>query len=749
MADNLRTDTSYSTNRRTKQEMGFVVDEMMTKFKDSRRSFERRWYDNNFFDDGFHFRFLSRQQNKVVDLTDRASLYNPMRAIPKASRQIRGVANLLVSPDYIPVVYPEKIDKSKYETQQMVDENGQPIQQENPEYKQALEQSKQEAKRVGHWIHNEFEEQDLDEKLALMTILAGKHGVSYIQVWPDAIEEELCSEVYDAFDIYLAGSLIGMDRQPAVIKGTKKYISEIKANEYFDKEQVEKISPDNRHASSEIKEAYMKNRFGGEANPDSTASVIQKEAYIKEYLNEDNVERIRTQRDGDQILAEKKDGDEIIRQVFSAGNICLRDTYLPMDDYPFIDLRLEPGPMYGVPLIERFIPANKSLDLVASRVERYTHTMVTGSWSKRQGEQMTITNEAGGQILEYTATPPVQNQIAPVPGFVFNYMSFLNQIIEEQGVSTSTLGKVPAGVRANAAIESLKESEYATLVIASRRLKKTVKRIADKMIELSDSNIVTPKNVQRLDKGEPDYFDVIGASSIPKREAVGLPTPPGLTQIKKGTKVKIEVESGLAYTQEGKKAASNFIIDKMTALATAGLIPPAAVKVVVQRFLEEYQFGSTQDVMEAMDDVPMTEQQAMSMKVAMVEVMSDLQKEGVLPTSEQRIQEGKVATAEALKDTGVAGKPSPAIAQKGPSESISFKDLPPEGKAQLAAKAGIDISPESALAYESAQEELKHQRQIDLESNKAQNNILGKSFTPPGEKKRTTPAKGGKNATNR
>lgn len=38
--------------------------------------------------------------------------------------------------------------------------------------------------------------------------------------------------------------------------------------------------------------------------------------------------------------------------------------------------------------------------------------------------------------------------------------------------------------------------------------------------------------------------------------------------------------------------------------------------------------------------------------------------------------------------------------KKGPSESISFKDLPPEGKAQMAEQAGIKLSPESIIHHE-------------------------------------------------
>jgi hypothetical protein len=63
----------------------------------------------------------------------------------------------------------------------------------------------------------------------------------------------------------------------------------------------------------------------------------------------------------------------------------------------------------------------------------------------------------------------------------------------------------------------------------------------------------------------------------------------------------------------------------------------------------------------------------------------------------------KVANMEALADVqkaGGTGGQQGGEEAKGPSKSISFKDLPPEGKVQLAQQAGIQIQPASMAAYE-------------------------------------------------
>lgn len=664
---------SYSTSKYSNDQLGQIVDSMMVSAKDSRKTFERRWYDNNFFDDGHHFRYLNRTDNKIIDLTDSASLFNPMRAIPKASRQIRGMANLLVSQDYIPVIYPERVDKAQYPPQQAQDpQTGQMTMQPNPDYQKAIDQSKKKAKQVGHWIEDKIEEQNIkEEKVPHMVILTAKHGISYLKIWPDAIEEKLNTVVRDAFDVYVQGSMTNLEDLPFMGEGVPRYIAEIKADERFDPESLKQISPDNKHASSEIKDAYMRSRYGGEFNQsEQSSTLIQKEFYIKEYLNDDNLPRIKMQEDGDKILKRHTDemgrpkyGDPILRQVFVAGNIPLRSQYVNLPDFPYVDYRLEPGPLYQVPLIERFIPQNKSLDMIVSRVERLTHVMVTGSWSVKKGEDQKPNNSAAGQIFTYLTTPPVQNQIASVPPFVFNFMELLNSYIVEQGTTMSTLGQVPSGVKAASAIESLKESEYANLVVATKQLKKTMKNIAMKMLDIADDYFVQPQTVYRMERGEPTYFDVIGGSALEERQNQGLMN--GLSgeevPLKRDYGVEIDIQSGLGYTKEGKKAAAKELGDWLVQMAQLQLINPEVVKQYTQALFEEYQFGRTEDVMEAMEDgnvtAQLTEEQLTMVKTAVLEALKEVGEIGE-EASKKRIEETKIGTVEALNDTGVIdGKP--------------------------------------------------------------------------------------------
>lgn len=623
-----------ATEKMEANRMGQEVDEMMRYASDSRRSFERRWYNNDFFDDGFHFRYVSRETGRIVDLTRIHNSGAPKRNIPKTSRQIRGVANLLLAPDYTPVVYPESLSFAQFL------KDGVDPQQAVEMFDQAKEVAKNVALKQGHWLRQEWEVQETREKLMHMVILAAKHGISYLQIYPDSVKEEIVTGVFDAFDIYVVGDVTDIYDAAAIIKAHPRSIKEIKADESFQEADTSRLSPDNRLASSEVKEAYKRSKIG-RLSGDSNPTVIQKEAYIKEYLNDSNWELVN--KKFPKVMEGKEKGDVVMRHVFTAGGVTLLDEYVALDEYPFVDFRFEPGELYQTPFIERFMGANKSLDIIVHRIEQWANTMAAGSWSIRSGEDFKITNKAGGAVYEYDVAPPIQNQIAPLPNTLFSLAGMLESFIEEQGASTSALGKLPSGVKSGVAIESLKATEYDNLTIAVRMLKQTIKRISERELDYAADYFLNTQNIILLDEGEPTYFDMVGARGAKLSKELGDPVSLDTIIMRKGTKVKIEVESGLGFTTQGKKETVQQIIDYMIQLAELNLIPMEAVKIVTGQFLRIFQFGGTQEFMDSMDQF---------IEKNNGEVPEDGQ---MTPEDEKQIEMIKVGVLEALDQAGEIG----------------------------------------------------------------------------------------------
>ena len=593
------------------------VEAMMNMSHDRRRKFEQRWFDNNFFDDGYHFRYVSRTTGKVIDTSSRESLNFPMRAIPKASRQIRGIANLLVQPEYAPIVYPDKVTRAQYQT--------------DDEYAQALQESKLTAQRVGQWLEETWKDLEMKEKMTQMVISAAKTSVAYIQVWPDPIKEKLTTSVYDGFDIYCLGNLDDLENSPFVIKSVPTTLQEIMANEFFEEDQKKKVTADNKYSDSKVKDSYERFTYGSGRKEDEANTVLLREAFSKVYINDES--RIEISKISPYILKGKKDGDQVLRHTFVANGVWLRDEFLDMDKYPFVSFTFEPGPLWQTPLIERFIPSNKSLDIVVSRLERYTNTMNTGIWLKRKSENFEITNQSGGQVIEYDSVSPTQANLQSLPPSMFNYIGLLEKFIEEQGAATSALGQLPSGVKSGIAIESLKATEFANLKISSDQLKKTVKRIAERMIDNAAQFFINPQTVTLMEQGEPTFFDIIGERGAELMEDLEEPIGEDTAIIRGDMPFDIEIDTGMALTMEGKRNVMQQVATFMLELAAQGLMNPEAVKVVTMKFLDTFKFGATQEFMEALDVQGLQDQ-----------------------FDQSQIDQVKVAVAEVLKDTGVAGQ---------------------------------------------------------------------------------------------
>lgn len=682
--------------------IGQAVEELVTQAVTQRRRHERRWYDNNFFDDGYHFRTISRKTGRVIDTINKATGYIE-RAIPRASLQIRGVSNLLYSAEPYPVVYPKRVSMTEF-----TDTDGQ-INSEG--YKGEIEKSKQVARKQGIWLTTEWEDEDLGIKLIDMMLLAAKNSVSYLKIYSDPENQQICTEVKDAFDIILYGDRRDLKSLPFITEACPMELKEVLVNPLFDPKMVAKLQPDNKYATSEIKDAYMRSRFGNKTGDQSQSTIIVKDTFMQEYLSEENWKRVvKMSENKSGLMDGKSKGDTVMRHVFSAGGVTLSDGYEDYDEYPYADFRFEPGPLYQVPFIERFIPQNKSLDIIVTRLEKWVNSMIVGVYQKRKGENYQVSNFPGGQMLEYETTPLSQMTNATVGGTPFQVIQLLDKYIEEQGASTSALSQLPNGVKGHQAIESLKSSEYANLKIATKMLNKTVKTIAERMLERGDKDYIEPKEVEYLNDSEPDYFDVIGQRGMELSQKVNKQLPPDVIPISRKTKIRIEIEPGLGLTMNGKRDAMQQIITFMIQLQPLGAVNGDALKQVIKRFLETYGYGSTQEFMEALDEGAtqgeLDEESITKMKIAIAEVLKDMEVVG--PKAEDKMVDStKIGVLEAMKDAGMLNKQENPKQPEPNKVSINYKDLPTEGKVQAAGHAGIEIAPESVQTEEAKQHVLK------------------------------------------
>lgn len=693
-------------------QIGQAQEELVNDVIFRRKNHERRWFDNNFFDDGYHFRVISKKTGRVIDHTRQSGQYVE-RAIPRASRQIRGVTNLMYAAEPYPVIYPERITIEDFRDPQTKQVNEQA-------YKEALEKTKSVARKQGNWLSTEWEEeQDLPIKLIDAIILAAKNSISWIQIYSETDKQKILTRVYDAFDVMIYGERRDAKDLPFMIKACETDLIDVLKDKRF---KTDKLTPDNRYATSEIKEAYMIMRYGSKGEENKRGTVILKEGFMKEILTDDNWKEATKLGEENGAMEGKSKGDMVMRHPYSAGGVTLLDEYVDYDEYPLVPIRFEPGMLYQTPFIERFIPQNKSIDVIVTRLEKWVNAMVVGVYQKRKGENFQVSNFPGGQMVEYETTPLQQMQTGSVGNTPFNVVDLLNKYIDEQGATTSGGMNVPQGVKSGVAIESVKATEYANLKIPILMLKKSIKEISERMLERADKDYLEPQEVSYTEDGEPKYFDVIGQRGLELSQKVNKELPEDIIPISRKTKVRIEMEPGLGLTMQGKKEAMQQIIDYMIKLAdpTMGLIPPEALKMVVKKFMESFGYGSTQEFMEELDRLDgqgqMQENTITQMKIAIIEALKDAGAVG--PEMENRLVDAaKIGVLETLKESGMIDKQTPKETAKEPSESIAYKDLPPEGKSQMLARVGIQVTPEQIAndeALEKRGEMMIKQKELQL-----------------------------------
>jgi hypothetical protein len=679
--------------------VGKMVEDMNFQAIMRRRAWERRWYNTNWFDDGLHFRVMSKRTGQIIDHVQRNSGFIE-RAIPRASKQVRGIGALLLTPEYYPVVYPENITEEDYRDKRTK-------QVDQVKFEKAKEDAKEEARRRGVFLQTTWEDElSLELKLMDMILLSAKHGISFLQIYTDPITKRVRADVHDAFDIIMYGDKREIDDLPFITKAEPWDFNEVISSDMFDEDKKKELSPDNLYATSEIKEAYMRAKYGSKLNAQNLNTIIMRETFIKEYLTDDNWEQAKELGEETGAMEHKSKGDVIMRHPFSAGGVTLKDEYIDYDNYPFAELRFESGYLYQVPLMERFIPLNKSQDIVVTRIEKWINTMVTGIYRVRKGENMIISNIPGGQKVEFEGTPPDQMNISSVGATPFQFMEMIDKYIEEQGISSNNVSQLPNNI-ANNTIENIQQQEYTNMKFATARLKDCVTRIGNLIMERADKDYIHPVEISYKEDNQTHYFNVIGSRGKKAYKKINADLPNDLVTLNRKAKIRVEADKGFGLTQDGRRTAMKDLMATMTQLYQEGFLGAEAMAMLVKRYIEEYGYGSTEEFMEAIErgvtQGQMSQQQIQQMKIAIAQVLQDTKAVGP-GANEALVNSTKLGVLQTLKDVGLVkqaeqeGKPGEAMA---PLVNL-YKMAPPDIKRQIETLLGLQPSTEEPVTLDQA-----------------------------------------------
>jgi hypothetical protein len=426
-----------------------------------------------------------------------------------------------------------------------------------------------------------------------MVWFALKFPLSFIETGYSDEKDDVFLDTWDAFDIYFPPYMRDLDKSPFIVKCVPRMILDLQGNPNY--QNTESLVPDNNPAKSELKSRREQDKYGKVSDNET---VIVSEAYFRIPISKELLEeRPELFKDGGP-LARKVESDVAFYQVITGGRKCLYRDWVDIPKYPFVSYRPFSGPLYQPAWIEYMIAQNKSLDMFVSNVETYFNIMTKGRLLKNKAATMSRMSNENGEIIEWDVQPPEPMAMPNIPNYTFTHVANLERWIEDQGVSSATMGRVPKGVRAGKALEALQQADVANMGVCMDNLELTMKKISELMLDTADRYYATPHKVMRMVQGnKPEQFSVIGGSYTETYKKGGTAYLDAATPIEEGKTlpvvlrrdftVKVKAESGLSYTEEGKR-------DTLLELFKLGLLDRQSV-------LDNFKFSNVGDIIARLD----------------------------------------------------------------------------------------------------------------------------------------------------
>ncbi len=517
------------------------TDDLFQSAKKARQKYELRWYIADNFYENNHFVKAVNQLGQLEPVKFPKGIQ--VRPIPRAKKQLNSQINLTLQNNPRWTIYP-RFD--------ITDQNRATFEKR--------------VKRIGNWFDDLWYYLHVKDQIRKLVSNSYRYNVGYAEIGGDN-NGNIFLDVYDPYDIWHESGISHLKETSFLIKGvsrTLQYVRDAKKSdgEYlYDPEKTAKLKTENRLAISDWKNIRLQEKGKGA------------------------VQMIEDPRVGRVFLKEIwfKDGEYWNLVTECQGEI-LRNDKTEYKDLPFVSLKPQEGLLYQPSPFEDLIPMNKAIDILTALVEGYTRTTAIGRYLKNKNSKLKRLLNEHGEIVEYEGMiAPTAMPVPPLPSSVFSALNLYVNFMDEIGTSVVTFGKVPSGVKAYKALESLKNSEFSNLQTSISLLESTLEEIAEKIIDLADSYFTKPVTIYHLNNGKPDYFKLISANNSAEAENSTSDAIP----IDSKYTVKVEIENGISYTEEGKR-------ESYMALADKGYLPKEEV-------LKAFKFSNAGEIIEEME----------------------------------------------------------------------------------------------------------------------------------------------------
>lgn len=498
---------------RASKKLSTKLNRWFSEAENERKNHDWKWFTYDLFVNGDHYAKYDKDTKQIVG-GETIKDGRPKVTINKTYTTLRAVRNYALRNKPKPQVTPENLTKDTLK----------------------------EAVNLTKWLSYKHERDRLGMKTKSSLWHALKYSVGWWQILWNGDDIEV--NVLDPYDFYPDPKARHPSEMKYAVIAVRRRLSDLMEDEKYDKKEVEKVSPDNKEASSTVKSRLQAHERGtstlNQGKKDGT--VIVKEFWWKEK---------------DEIWVAAMAQDTFIRKPEKAETRQL----------PFFRLRsdVEPLQMYGQGWVKNLIDANKMIDSAVSSIVEYNLIMNKGKYIADKGAGVRVINNQHGQIIEKKRGFNVSHEpIAPLSNAIFQQIEMGNLFLEDMGaMHDATSGRVPTGAKSGRAIEALQVGDSNNMSEIVDNLEEFLEDAYEYMLWLASQHYQDYRNIIPMDyTGERQFMRVIGETS-PVAQTFEGETPEDVAVIPEKNIVDVSITSYLAFTPEAKRESVKELMQLM------------------------------------------------------------------------------------------------------------------------------------------------------------------------------------------
>lgn len=375
-------------------------------------------------------------------------------------------------------------------------------------------------------------------------------------------EGELWVDVEDTFDILIDSNCGGnMQHGRFLIKVFKKDIEELSEDDkYFN---TKDIQADNKVSPSEYKQQLEQKLNPQSVDASKGGTVLGYEAYCK-YKDEQGNEMIR-------LITILPEQGKLIR--FVDGDT---DEMKDLDGaFPFVAYQpdINPNRVYSEGWVKHLVPLQRMLNENERSIAHWLSIFSKGKYVTTPNSGVKIVTNMHGEIItKQPGSTFEQQDIKPMPSTVFNQIDNIMRYMQDIGASNEAfMGRTPTGITSGVAIETLVANNMVNLADLVDNLEIALSELGRNLLKLASKKYSVTKEFKiRGANGKSEVFKVIGSE-----DPQGLAEMENVVQIPDDPQVDVVINSGVAYTKQGKQEImqamrQNGDVDRRTFLEEMG-----------------------------------------------------------------------------------------------------------------------------------------------------------------------------------